>query len=103
MHSATCEAASENTTTFPTAPVERYRDANVWAELDAQARPADREDHKAALEKKKQASEKRDAALRAAMKEFNAKVEALAARRWRRRGVRRVDGVLGRSTSSDYP
>jgi hypothetical protein len=59
----------------------------LQAQLDAQARPADRKGQKTALEKEKQALaaekqalEARDAALRAAMKEFDAKVEALAAR-----------------------
>ena len=59
----------------------------MQAQLDAQARPADRDGQKAALEKEKQALvaekqalEERDAVLRTAMKEFDAKVEALAAR-----------------------
>ena len=65
---------------------EEQKCKELQAQLDAQARPADRKGQKTALEKEKQALaaekqalEERDAALRAAMKEFDAKVEALAA------------------------
>jgi hypothetical protein len=66
---------------------EEQKCKELQAQLDAQARPADRKGQKTALEKEKQALaaekqalEERDAALRAAMKEFDAKVEALAVR-----------------------
>ena len=60
---------------------EEQKCRELQAQLDAQARPADREGQKAALEKEKQALAAEKQALEerdAAMKEFDAKVEALA-------------------------
>jgi hypothetical protein len=62
---------------------EEQKCKELQAQLDAQPPPTGREaleKEKQAVAAEKQALEERDAALRAAMKEFNAKVEALAAR-----------------------